>query len=130
MARILLVDADSPRTRALGAALAEAHHQVLAAGTPAEALAAAAADARPELVVLEPGLDPRPLEAGLCADLAARLPGVPMLVLTSLDERLDAASRARQDRDGGWLPADLYLQKPLEPALVVEQVEQLLHGGH
>ncbi len=99
------------------------------AGTAAEALAAA--DARPpDLVVLEPQVDPRPPEEGLCAELAARLPGVPLLVLTSLDERLSAADLARQDRDGGWLPADLYLQKPVAAAVVVEQVEHLLHGGH
>jgi DNA-binding response OmpR family regulator len=126
MARILLVDASSPHTLALGAALAQARHQVTVASTPAEALAAAA----PQLVVLEPLIDHRPLEAGLCADLAARLPGVPLLVLTSQDDQLDAVSRDRQDRDGGWLPADLYLQKPVEPALVVEQVELLLGGGH
>jgi DNA-binding response OmpR family regulator len=129
MARILLVDGSTHQTLALGSALAEAHHQVIVAGTAGEALGAALAHA-PELVVLEPQVDPRPLEAGLCGELAARLPGVPLLVLTSLDDRLDPASRDRQDRDGGWLPADLYLQKPLDPALVVEQVEQLLHGGH
>jgi DNA-binding response OmpR family regulator len=127
MSQILLIDDDASATGLNRAALQAAGHAVAVATSAAEGLTAAAATA-PQLVVLEAMLDD--LDFSLCRALGQKLPHSQLLVLTRLDEHLTPAVRAAQDHDGGWIPADLYLQKPIAPALLAELVDLALHGGH
>jgi DNA-binding response OmpR family regulator len=127
MPQILLIDDDSLTTGSNRVALQAAGHAVSVATTAPDGLAAAASQA-PDVVVLEAMLDDATFS--LCRALGQRLPHAQLLVLTRLDEHLTAAARAAQDHDDGWIPADLYLQKPIEPALLVELVGHALQGGH
>lgn len=133
MARILLIDDDPVVGSANQAALSEAGHDVSLVSSAAEGLATALRWV-PEAVVCEAYFeqDGGGAAAGmqLCRELERSLPRVPVIVLSRLDERLDPVERRRQDRDGGWIAADLYLQKPLAPALLIEQVAHVLPAGH
>jgi CheY-like chemotaxis protein len=91
---------------------------------------AAAIALSPAAIVLEALLDGALVGLNLCRELRRRLPRTPVIVLSRLDEQLDADALRRQDHDRGWIAADLYLQKPVAAAMVAEQVEPVLHGGH
>jgi DNA-binding response OmpR family regulator len=121
MGRVLLIDDDAAVAAANRAALLAAGHEVALASSVAEGLSAAAAQP-PDVVVLEALLAP-----DLCDEIGRRLPRTPIIVLTRLDDQLDRGMRDLQDRDGGWIAADLYLQKPVAPALLVHEVEHALH---
>ena len=129
MARILLIDDDEAVGAANQAFLAEAGHEVTRTSTASDGLAAAIRLA-PEAIVLEVMLAGTLVGLNLCRELARRLPRTPVIVLSRLDEHLDAGAARRQDHDRGWISADLYLQKPVAPALLAEQVAHVLHGAH
>ena len=127
MSQILLIDDDATATGLNRSALQAAGHAVAVATNAAEGGTAAAATT-PQLVVLEAMLDD--FNFSLCRALGERYPHSQLLVLTRLDEHLTQAVRVSQDHDRGWIPADVYLQKPIEPAMLVELVDHALHGGH
>jgi DNA-binding response OmpR family regulator len=129
MARILIIDDDDAVGSANQAALADAGHEVTRASTAADGLAAAISLA-PAAIVVEALLEGTLVGPNLCRELARRLPGTRVIVLSRLDDHLAADVRRAQDHDRGWIAADLYLQKPVAPAMVAEQVEHVLAGGH
>ena len=128
MARILLIDDEAAIASANQVALTAGGHEVTVTPNAGDGLAAAGRE-RPEVVVLEAYLDGRAVGLNLCRELSRRS-GAKVIVLTRLDEHLTHEARVAQDRDGGWIAADLYLQKPLTPALLLDQVDHLLHEAH
>lgn len=129
MARILIIDDDDDVGSANQEALSDAGHEVTRAATAAEGLAAAIA-LTPAAIVVEAFLEGTLVGLNLCRELHRRLPRTAVIVLTRLDDHLAPDIRRDQDHDGGWIDADLYLQKPVAPAMVAEQVDHVLHGGH
>jgi len=128
MSRILLIDDDSVVLLANREALQAAKHEVATASSVAEGLGAAASFA-PDVVVLEGMFDGTMAGFELCHELARRYPRIPLIVLTRADDHTGAAALRDQDRDGGWIPAQLYLEKPVTPALLLDQVEHVLEGN-
>jgi len=67
------------------------------------------------------------LESGF--DFADRLAEAidprPVIILSRADDFLDAATRRAQDRDG-WTKATLFMEKPLDPERLAEEVEHAL----
>jgi len=51
-------------------------------------------------------------------------------MLTGVDDHLSAEALAAQDRDGGWMPVRRFVEKPLDPAVLVDEIEHLLHESH
>jgi DNA-binding response OmpR family regulator len=129
MANILLVD-DEPNVAARNAAALEADgHSVAVVSTAAEAAKSAHRDV-PDLVVLEGMLDPDFAGFDLARSLAHDFPTLPLIMLTRADEHLSARARSGQDRDGGWLPVQRYLEKPVSTDVLVYEVDHLLPGAH
>lgn len=125
MARVLLVDDDAAVLARNSAALAAAGHQVETATSSADALAAVRRTS-PDVIVLEGLLDGGFRGFDLARTLAAESPSVPLIMLTRADEVLTPQERADQDRDGGWLPVQRFLQKPVMPEVLVDEVEHVL----
>jgi len=125
MTRVLLVDDDATVLARNSAALAAAGHDVELATTAVDALAAVRR-ASPDVIVLEGVLDGAFRGFDLARTLAADLPTVPLAMLTHADEMLTPQERADQDHDGGWLPVQRYLQKPVMPEVLVDVVEHLV----
>lgn len=126
MTTILLVD-DDPTVVDRNAA------ELRAAGFLVETVASAATaldrirQGRLDLVVLEGLLDGGLGGFELARTLARDVPELPLIMVTRADEVLDPAERARQDRDGGWLPVVRYLEKPVMPEVLAYEVGHVLH---
>lgn len=129
MAHILLVDDDPKVAAGNGAALTAIGHSVAIVSTAAEAAELARRKA-PDLVVLEGMLDGSFAGFDLARSLAHDFPALPLIMLTRADEHLNARERARQDRDGGWLPVQRYMEKPVSTDVLVYEVDHLLPGAH
>jgi len=125
MTRVLLVDDDATVLARNSAALVAAGHDVETATTSADALTAVRRTS-PDVIVLEGLLDGGFRGFDLARTLAAEFPGIPRIMLTRADEVLTPQERADQDRDGGWLPVQRFLQKPVMPEVLVDEVEHLV----
>lgn len=125
MARILLVDDDADVVRRNTAALEAAGHVVRTASTTVQGLEAIHHKV-PDLVVIEALVDGGLTGFDLVRSLARDFPALPIIVLSRVDEYLTPAERAAQDRDGGWLPVQRFLEKPVAPDVLVYEIEHLL----
>ncbi len=128
MAHILLVDDDRAVVSRNRRVLEADGHRVEVARTTSEARAAIRRE-EPDLVVLEAMLDGALAGFDLARALARELPELPLIMLTRVDEFTSATERARQDRDGGWLPVNRYLQKPVMPEVLAYEVDHLLEAA-
>jgi DNA-binding response OmpR family regulator len=126
MTRVLLVDDDAAVTAPNRTALMAAGFDVEVATSTTEALGAIG-HAAPDLVVLEGLLDGGWAGFDLARSLSSTHPGLPLVMLTRADDELTPPARATQDHDGGWLPVDRFLEKPVAPEVLAAEVGQLLH---
>ena len=124
MANVLLIDDEAEVSKANQLALEAAGHRVCVARSATEALAALA-KATPDVAVVETMVVG--LESGFdfANRLASELTPRPVIIFTRADDFLDAPTRRAQDRDG-WTSAALFLEKPLSPERLTEEVEHLL----
>jgi CheY-like chemotaxis protein len=125
MGRILLVDDDAAVASRHARTLRRVGHTVATATTVAAALAAIR-DRRPDIVVLEGVLDGGLAGFDLARTLADEVPSLPMIMVTRADEVLSRDELARQDRDGGWIPVERYLAKPVMPEVLATEVDHVL----
>jgi DNA-binding response OmpR family regulator len=126
MAHILLVDDDADLVSRNASTFEADGHAVTVAETTSAALEAAR-HSPPDAVVLEGMLDGGQAGFDLARTLATEFPTVPLLMVTRADEVLTASERERQDRDGGWIPVDRYLAKPVMPDVLLYVVNHALH---
>lgn len=125
MAEVLLVDDDQVAVARNAAALEARGHVVLAADDTTAAKAVVR-EQEPDVVVLEAMLDGGLAGFDLARDLARQFPSLPLIMLSRVDEHLDPKQRARQDRDGGWLPVRRFMEKPVQPDVLAYEVEHAL----
>lgn len=127
MANILLVDDDADVVARNAEALVAAGYVIATAYTSAQALAAVRRE-EPDVVVLEGMLDGGFAGFDLARTLAGEFPGLPLIMLTRADQHMSPAELARQDRDGGWLPVQRYLEKPVMPDVLAYEVAHLVEA--
>jgi DNA-binding response OmpR family regulator len=126
MAHILLVDDDAELVTRHANTFEAGGHAVTVAETTSAAIDAARRNP-PDAVVLEAMLDGGQAGFDLARTLATEFPNVPLLMVTRADEVLTASERERQDRDGGWIPVDRYLAKPVMPDVLLYVLNHALH---
>ena len=126
MAHILLVDDDAELVTRHTNAFEAGGHAVTVAETTSAAMEAARRNP-PDAVVLEAMLDGGQAGFDLARTLAGEFPTVPLLMVTRADEVLTPSELDRQDRDGGWLPVDRYLAKPVMPDVLLYVLDHVLH---
>ena len=125
MAHILLVD-DDPAVSAREARTIEgAGHTVSLADSPAAAVEAMKV-CPPDLVVLEAIFAGKFTGVALARRLAETDPDLPLIMLTRADERLTTEQLDLEDRDGGWIPVDRYLAKPVMREVLTAEIQRLL----
>lgn len=124
MANILLVDGDLDAVAANASTIKALGHSVSAASTLADALDAVRRDP-PDLVILEAILEGKLAGLDLARSLARDYPDLPLIMLTSADERLTSWQLQNQDRDG-WIPVRRYLEKPVMSDVLAYEIEHLL----
>ena len=124
--KILIVDDDPDILLAIGAVLEVRNYQVITARDGEEGLAKLKEE-RPDLMILDL-LMPRKDGFAVCKELKdprwAKYSSVPILILTSIREEV---SRRRYELETGLsLDVDDYVEKPIDPFLLVKRVENIL----
>jgi len=124
--KILIVDDDPDILVAIGAVLEARDYQVATARDGDEGLAKLKEE-KPDLMILDL-LMPRKAGFAVCKELKdprwLKYSNVPILILTSIREEV---SRRRYELETGLsLDVDDYVEKPIDPFLLVERVESLL----
>ena len=125
-AKILIVDDDPDILVAIGAVLEARDYQVVTARDGEEGLAKLKEES-PDLMVLDL-LMPRKDGFAVCKELKdprwAKYSNMPILILTSVREEV---SRRRYELETGLsLDVDDYVEKPIDPFVLVERVAKLL----
>lgn len=121
MARILIVDDDPDIVEATQLILQAKHHEVAAAGDRESGMKAVK-EFNPDLLILDVMMT-QP-DDGLAMAQELRLQGfkAPILMLTSISR----ASGMEYGQDDEMVPVDDFQEKPVEPSVLVQKVEQLL----
>jgi len=125
-AKILVIDDDPDLTQALKTTLESRQYIVVTAADRPEGMQKIKDD-KPDLIILDVMMstwqDGFEMARELKAD--AQFKDMPILMLTAIKDRtgVDFKSSAG-DRD--WLPVDSFLDKPVEPDILLAEVDRLL----
>ena len=120
---VLIIDDDSDFVRAIQALLESSGYKVLHAGNGQDGLQLAKTR-QPDLVLLDVMMSERTEGFFVLQEMrrVSSLSKTPVIVLSSIysDEPV-----FRIDLEAGWLPADLFLAKPVEPAKLLAEAQRL-----
>ncbi|MBE0430289.1 MAG: response regulator [Dehalococcoidia bacterium] len=129
MAKILIVDDDPDMRLAIASVLRSRQYDVIEACDGYEALRRLQEE-RPQLMLLDllmPGMDGFAVVKALRDSQNREYPDVPILVISSIRE--EASHRRYELELGHELSVDDYIEKPIEPFILLERVEKLLSKG-
>jgi len=124
--KILIVDDDPDILAAIGAVLEARNYEIVTARDGEEGLAELKKE-KPDLMILDL-LMPRKDGFAVCKELKdprwSKYSAMPILILTSIREEV---SRRRYELETGLsLDVDDYVEKPIDPFVLVKRVENLL----
>jgi two-component system, OmpR family, alkaline phosphatase synthesis response regulator PhoP len=124
--RILLVDDDPDFVEMNRAVLADGGYAVVAAYSGPQCLKVAAAE-KPDLIILDMVMEGRTAGSDVARALRGAEPtrSIPLIMITSVHESVPV----HLEPDPVWLPVDLFLEKPVDPALLLETVAGILGPG-
>jgi DNA-binding response OmpR family regulator len=127
MAYVLIVDDDEGFAAAAAMAL-KAHGYEAEVELDVNAAPARMESRRPDLVILDV-MFPEDSGAGFTLARAMhqdpKLKGIPILMLTAINQRFPLGFSSR-DIDDGWLPVSDFLEKPVDLEFLVGKVRHLL----
>lgn len=121
MTRILIVDDDPDIIEASTMILQGAGYEVVGASNRADGMAKAK-DANPDLLILDVMMDSPDDGFVMAQDLRRQGFDKPILMLTSVSR----ATGMSYGQDDDLVPVDAFVEKPVKPTALVEQVKQLL----
>ena len=125
--KILVVDDDPDIREAISAVLEIHSYEVVTAADGEEGLMKIK-DERPDLMILDllmPKMDGFSVLRELRDPRRSKYSNIPILILTSIRE--DASRRRYELETGLELNVDDYAEKPIDPHVLVERMEKLLH---
>ena len=124
--KILIIDDDVDMTQAISAVLEDADYTVLAENNKADGLRQMRAQ-KPDLLILDVMMETWQDGFELSRELKqdADLKDVPILMVTAIEDTtgIDFKSTAG---DPAWLPVDGFLDKPVDPQALLDEVGRLL----
>jgi len=129
MARVLIVDDDPDMRLAIASVLKSRSYQVIEASDGFEALRKLKEE-KPDIMLLDllmPGMDGFAVIRELENRQKDEYPDVPVLVISSVRE--EASQRRYELELGRKLAVDDYIEKPIEPFVLLQRVEKLLSKG-
>ncbi len=129
MARVLVVDDDPDMRLAIASVLKSRSYQVIEAGDGLEALRKLEEE-KPDIMLLDllmPGMDGFAVIKALEGCQEKGHSDIPVLVISSVRE--EASHRRYELELGRRLAVDDYIEKPIEPFVLLQRVENLLSKG-
>ena len=121
MAKILIVDDDPDITFATGLFLKKAQHEVLTASNRADGMKAID-DENPDLIILDVMMEQADDGIAMAQELRRQGCDIPILMLTSVGR----VTGFTYDEDREMVPVNAFFEKPIQPDLLVEKVNELL----
>ncbi len=121
MAKILIVDDDPDITFTTGLFLKKAQHEVLTASNRAEGMKAIEDD-HPDLIILDVMMEEADDGIAMAQELRRQGCETPILMLTSVGR----VTGFTYDEDQELVPVDAFFEKPIQPDLLVQKVNELL----
>jgi CheY-like chemotaxis protein len=128
MAKILIVDDDPDMRLAIGSVLRSRSYDVIEAGDGEEALRKLEEE-KPDLMLLDllmPKMDGFAVVKEL-KNTQEDYSNIPILIISSIRE--EASHRRYELEVGHELDVDEYIEKPIEPFVLLERVQRLLSKG-
>ncbi|MCD4684188.1 MAG: response regulator [Bacteroidales bacterium] len=124
--KILIVDDDKDLTIAIQAILENKNYNVVTAINKTEGWEKLKSE-KPDLTILDVMMDTSHEGFDMAREIKKdeSFKDMPILMLTSISDVTGVNFRAAAS-DPDWLPADEYIDKPVEPEELLEQVEKLL----
>ena len=123
MAQILLVDDDQDLIEMNKTVLIQRGHQVTVAYSAAEARQIAKANL-PDIAVLDVMMEDKTAGFELARHLHEMSPTLPLLMLTGIRKEMQLGYSFEPDET--WLPVSKFLEKPVNPRILADEVETLL----
>ena len=123
MARILVVDDDPDVVESVKLYLEKEGHTVEAGYNREEGMQAVEKET-PELLILDVMMEQPDDGFAMAQDLRRMDIKVPIVMMTSIGK----ITGLDYDKDGSVVPVDVFLEKPVDPAKLVETVATLLAG--
>ena len=121
MAKILIVDDDPDITFATGLFLKKAQHEVLTASNRADGMKAID-DENPDLIILDVMMEQADDGIAMAQELRRQGCETPILMLTSVGK----VTGFTYDEDREMVPVNAFFEKPIQPDLLVQTVNELL----
>ncbi len=125
MARVLLVDDDADFNEANRTVLEAEGFEVAVASTADEAWKTLQQSV-PDVIILDVMMEEFDAGFRLAHDLDIRYPKVPVLLLTAVHDYMSDKWQFSREQDGDWLPVRKFLEKPVPPARLVEEIREAL----
>lgn len=122
MASILLIDDDVDLVEMNRTLLAHRGHQVTTAYSAAEARKVL--DKPYDLAVLDVMMETVSAGFDLAREIHVKYPDMPTVILSGVHDATGVPFRFQPDEE--WLPVVKFLDKPVEPAVLCEEVESIL----
>ncbi len=124
--KILLIDDDVDLTEALKVILTGAQYAVITAYNKMEGMEKIAIE-KPALIVLDAMMSTWQDGFEISRELKnnPEFKNIPILMLTSITERTGVEFKSSAG-DPTWLPVDGFLDKPVEPTVLLSEVQKLL----
>jgi CheY-like chemotaxis protein len=123
MAQILLVDDDQDLIEMNKTVLAQRGHKVTAAYSAAEARKIVRTSP-PELAVLDVMMEDKTVGFDLARQLHQQFPKLPMIMLTGIRKEMHLGFGFEPDET--WLPVSRFMEKPVNPRILADEVDKLL----
>ncbi|MHC4260874.1 MAG: response regulator [Planctomycetota bacterium] len=124
--KILIVDDDPDFVKTLAVVLEGAHYVVVTASDREEGLEKVRTD-RPDLIILDVMMSTWQDGFEMSRELKKdpELKDIPILMLTAVEERSGIGFKSTAG-EPTWLPVNGFLDKPVEPRVLLAEVERLL----
>lgn len=123
MGQVLLIDDDIDLVEMYQLSLSQRGHAVKTAQSAREARESLDA-AKPDAVVLDVMMEAKDTGFDLCREINRRFPDVPIIMLTGIHAAVDRSVRFEPDET--WLPAAKFLDKPVDPAALADEIDAIL----
>ncbi len=123
MAHILLVDDDQDLIEMNKTMLAQRGHTVTVAYSALEAREAVKANP-PDAAVLDVMMEDMTVGFDLARRIHEQLPALPLIMLTGIRKEMRLGFSFEPDET--WLPVTKFLEKPVNPRILADEIEKLL----